>query len=195
MSVESEEKEQAIRTEENLTVVDGEEGEAADGSGMETLEKECENLLEQKDEECKRLQDRLLRVAAEMENTRKRLEREKADGICFGNESLIREFLPVIDNLERAVQHAEQEADFQVLMEGVRLTLKGFMDALGRFGCVPFESLNKEFDPKFHEAMMQQETSEYPDMTVIQEYQRGFMLRDRVIRPAMVVVSKAPKAS
>lgn len=159
--------------------------EPGEGGGQEP-----EDLLEKKDEECRQLQDRLLRLAAEVENTRKRLEREKSDGISYANESLIRDLLPVLDNLERAIQHGEQEADFQTLLEGVRLTLKGFIDAFSRFGCVPFESLNKEFDPKFHEAVMQMESADHPEKTVIQELQKGYTLRDRVIRPAMVVVSK-----
>lgn len=159
--------------------------ESAEGGGEGP-----EDLLEKKDKECRQLQDRLLRLAAEVENTRKRLEREKSDGISYANESLIRDLLPVLDNLERAIQHGEQEADFQTLLEGVRLTLKGFIDAFSRFGCVPFESLDKEFDPKFHEAVMQMESADHPEKTVIQELQKGYTLRDRVIRPAMVVVSK-----
>lgn len=185
-------KEAASRSEETEAVKEvGEEGGNAVPESVGGVEKECEELLEQKDEECRQLQDRLLRLAAEVENTRKRLERERSDGICFANESLIRDLLPVVDNLERAIQHSEQEADFQSLLDGVRLTLKAFIDAFSKFGCVPFESLNKAFDPNYHEAVMQLESAEHPEKTVIQELQKGYTLRDRVIRPAMVVVSKA----
>lgn len=155
-----------------------------DGNG------ECAEALAAKNEEIKGLQDRVLRVAAEMENTRKRLEREKSEGICFANESLLRDLLPIVDNLERAVAHGEEEGSFQALLEGVRLTLKNFGDTLGKYGCKGFESMGKPFDPNFHEAVMQQESSEHPEKTVVQEFQKGYTLKDRLLRPAMVVVSK-----
>jgi molecular chaperone GrpE len=155
---------------------------------------EAGQLLAQKEEELKQVQDRMLRLAAEMENTRKRLEREKADAICFANESLIRALLPVVDNLHRAVEHSEQEASFQDLLEGVRMTLKGFLDTLARFGCEPFDSMGEHFDPNRHEAVLQQQSAEHPDMTVIQELQKGFMLRERLLRPAMVAVARQSKS-
>jgi len=170
--------------------------EETDGNGQardEASPEECIDQLVQKEQEIKSLQDRVLRIAAEMDNTRKRLERERSEGICFANESLIRILLPVLDNLERAIQHAEQDADPQALLDGVKMTVKGFQDALGKFGCVPFESVGKPFDPNYHEAMMQQESSEQPENIVLQEFQKGYTLHDRLIRPAMVVVSKEPK--
>ncbi len=152
---------------------------------------EGEAILVKKEEEIKQLQDRILRQAAEMENTRKRLEREKVDGINFANECLIRELLPIIDNLERALQHGEKETSCKDLLDGVRMTLKGFGDVLGKFGCTSFESVGQAFDPNFHEAVMQQASSDCPEKTVLQELQKGYMLRDRLVRPAMVTVSKA----
>ncbi|MEN6485739.1 MAG: nucleotide exchange factor GrpE, partial [Syntrophobacteraceae bacterium] len=140
---------------------------------------ECAEALAAKDEEIKSLQDRVLRAAAEMENTRKRLEREKSEGICFANESLLRDLLPIVDNLERAIVHGEEEGNFQALLEGVRLTLKSFGDTLGKYGCKVFESMGKPFDPNFHEAVMQQESSEHPEKTVVQEFQKGYTLKDR----------------
>ncbi|MCE5244689.1 MAG: nucleotide exchange factor GrpE, partial [Desulfobacteraceae bacterium] len=145
---------------------------------------ECAEALAAKDEEIKSLQDRVLRAAAEMENTRKRLEREKSEGICFANESLLRDLLPIVDNLERAIVHGEEEGNFQALLEGVRLTLKSFGDTLGKYGCKVFESMGKPFDPNFHEAVMQQESSEHPEKTVVQEFQKGYTLKDRLLRPA-----------
>lgn len=176
---------------------DAELPKGAGGNGQGSTEGPLEDtadLMVQKDQEIKSLQDRVLRIAAEMDNTRKRLEREKSEGVSFANESLMRELLPVADNLERAVQHAEKEADLQSLLDGVRMTLKGFLDAMARFGCVPFESVGKPFDPKYHQAMMQRESAEQPENTVVEEYQRGYTLHDRLIRPAMVVVSKGPKS-
>lgn len=160
----------------------------------ESSNEECEDILVKKEEEVKQLQDRILRQAAEMENTRKRLEREKSEGINFANECLIRELLPVIDNLERALQHGEKDTTCKGLLEGVRITLKSFGDVLGKFGCTPFESVGKTFDPNFHEAVMQQESSEYPEKTILQELQKGYTLRDRLVRPAMVIVSKSSQA-
>lgn len=156
----------------------------------ETVRVECEELLVRKEDEIKQLQDRILRLAAEMENTRKRLERERTEGICFANESLIREMLPVVDNLERAIDHAPKDTEGETLLEGVRMTAKSFLDVLAKFGCVPFESVGKPFDPNFHEAIMQQESPDQPENTVVQEFQKGYTIRDRLLRPAMVVVSK-----
>ncbi len=149
-------------------------------------------VLAQKDAEIGSLQDRLLRMAAETENIRKRLERERSEGICFANESLMRDLLPVVDNLERALQHAEGEAGSGGLPEGVQMTLKLFLDVLGKYGCKPFDSEGKPFDPNFHEAMMQEVTSDHPENTVIKEFQKGYTLNDRLLRPAMVIVAKAP---
>jgi molecular chaperone GrpE len=157
----------------------------------EVPEEECKDILTKKDEELKQLQDRILRMAAEMENTRKRLEREKADSISFANEGLMRGLLPVIDNMERALQHGENDPNCRSLIEGVTMTLKSFGDVLGKYGCIPFDSVGKAFDPNYHEAVMQQESSEHPERTVLQELQRGYTLHDRLLRPAMVIVSKA----
>jgi molecular chaperone GrpE len=149
-------------------------------------------LIAQKDEEIKQMQDRIMRIAAEADNTRKRLERERTEGICFANEKLIQGMLPVLDNLERAVQHGENNTNVESLLEGVRMTLKGFGDTLAKFGCVPFDSVGKAFDPNYHEAVMQQESPEHPENTVLQELEKGYTLNDRLLRPAKVVVSKAP---
>jgi molecular chaperone GrpE len=151
-------------------------------------------LLEQKDEEIKQLKDRVLRSAAEMDNTRKRLERERAESIAYANETLMRDFLPIVDNLERALEHAQNEADGQSLLDGVTITLKSFQDTLARFGCSSFEARGKPFDPNYHEAVMQEPSGEYPENTVLQELQKGYTLHSRLLRPAMVVVSKAAKA-
>jgi len=145
------------------------------------------------EEELAAMKDRLLRMAAETENTRKRLEREKAEAIAYANERLIRELLPAVDNLERAIAHGEAEGAPEGLLAGLRMTLKAFLDALGRNGCVPFESLGKPFDPNLHEAVLRRESAEHPENTVIEEFERGYTLNDRLARPARVVVSKAPE--
>lgn len=144
-----------------------------------------------KDDEIRQLQDKMLRLAAEMENTRKRLERERRDGIRYANECLLRDFLPVLDNLERALSHATGDAGAAALLEGVRMTCKSFTDVLEKFGCKPFESVGQPFDPNYHEAMLQQESDQQPENTVLQEFQKGYLLHDRLLRPALVIVSKA----
>jgi molecular chaperone GrpE len=169
-----------------------EQPQAAEAAGIP--EGSCEQLLDQKNEELKQLQDRMLRLAAEAENARKRLEREKADGIAYANESILRSLLSVGDSLELAIQHSDGDVDPQAVLEGIRMTRKVFLDVLARYGCVPFDSQGKTFDPNFHEAMLQQESEEYPENTIVQEYQKGYMLNDRLLRPAMVVVSKGLKS-
>lgn len=176
----------------NLTLEGSEIAKENELPESEETVRECEELLREKEEEVKRLQDRTLRLAAEMENTRKRLEREKLDGICFANEGLLRELLSVLDNLERAIQHAENGADFESLLEGIRMIHKGFLDTLAKFGCKPFESEGSDFDPNLHEAVMQQEAEGEAENKVLQELQKGYKLNDRLLRPAMVIVSKAP---
>jgi molecular chaperone GrpE len=170
------------------------ETEAEISEAGEQVEETCEQLLEIKENEIKELKDRLLRVAAEAENARKRLEREKADAIAYANENMLRALLPIGDNLELAIQHGEGDTDPQALLEGIRMTRKIFLDVLAKNGCVPFDSQGKVFDPNFHEAMMQQDSPEHPEKTIIQEYQKGYMLNERLLRPAMVVVSKGMKS-
>jgi len=170
------------------------EAEAAGSEDAEAGEPvDLEKLVAEKEEELKQAQDRILRLAAEFDNTRKRLEREKTDSICYANESIMREFLPVIDNLERALEHGEKEEGCQSLLEGVRMTLKGLLDAFGKFGGSQFASVGQPFDPNLHEAVTQETTSEYPDMTITREFQKGYMLRDRLLRPAMVGVARSAK--
>ncbi len=150
-------------------------------------------LLAKRDEELKNMQDRILRQAADLDNTRKRLEREKSEGISYANESILRELIPVIDNLERAIEHGEKEEGCEGILEGVRMTHKCFLDVLAKFGAAPFDSVGQPFDPNRHEAVFQEETSEYPDMSVTKEFQRGYMLKDRLLRAAMVGVARNSK--
>ncbi len=174
------------QAEENIV---GEGNKQAGENTPQTVEEQ----LASKDAEISNMQDRLLRMAAETENIRKRLEREKAESISYGNEALIRDLLSVVDNLERAVQHGLSEQGTEGLLNGVQMTLKGFLDLLAKYGCKPFESEGKAFDPNYHEAMMQEESQDYPENTIIKEFQKGYMLHDRLLRPAMVIVAKPPQ--
>jgi molecular chaperone GrpE len=159
-------------------------------------DKEIEELkkkLEEKEKEAKENYDRLLRTAADFENYKKRAAREKEDWTKFANEDLIRAILPFIDNLERAVNHAQKIADTGVLVEGVQLTLQQLLQGLNKFGLSSFESVGKPFDPAMHEAMLVVETDKHEPNQVVEEFQKGYLLNDRLLRPATVSVSKPPE--
>ena len=159
---------------------------------LQILEAQLEESFKRARDTGERLKDtheRLLRSAAEFENFKKRATREKEDASKFGNEKLLKDFLPVMDNLERALDHAEQH-DLKQVIEGVRLVQKLFESTLARHGVVGFSAVGKPFDPAFHEALMQQESDEAPN-TVLSEMAKGYKLHDRLVRPAAVVVAKA----
>ncbi len=153
---------------------------------------ELKKRLEEKEKEAKENFDRLLRTAADLENYKKRAAREKEEWTKFSNEDLIKSILPFIDNLERAVNHAEKVVDVGVLIEGIKLTLQQIHQTLNRFGLTPFESVGKPFDPQRHEAMLVVETDQHEPNQVVEEFQKGYLLNERLLRPATVSVSKAP---
>jgi molecular chaperone GrpE len=134
--------------------------------------------------------DLYLRSQAEIENVKKRVQKEKAELAKFSNESLIRQLLPVSDNLKKAIAHCEAGNSFDSLKEGVELTLKGLMDTLEKAGLEEVKSVGEPFDPNFHEAVSEQEDSSVKPGTVIQELQKGYLLNERLIRPSMVIISK-----
>ncbi|RLB62602.1 MAG: nucleotide exchange factor GrpE, partial [Deltaproteobacteria bacterium] len=122
----------------------------------------------------------------------KRTQRDKEDLAKYANENILREILPVIDNLERAVEHAEQAESDEGLFEGVQMTLTQFGQLLGKFGVEPVEAIGQPFDPAYHQAMGQMESEEYPVNTVVQQMQKGYQLNKRLLRPAFVMLAKAP---
>jgi molecular chaperone GrpE len=134
--------------------------------------------------------DKTLRLSAEFENFKKRKQREIDDFKKFANESVFRQFLSVVDNLERAISSAEDNKDDAGLLEGVRLTHKEILKLFEAFNVKPVEAENQPFDPNFHQAVTQEEKEDTPDNTVTTVLQKGYLLHDRLIRPAMVVVSK-----
>jgi molecular chaperone GrpE len=153
-----------------------------------------EERLKAAEEKAEANYESLLRVTADFENYKKRIEREMSDVRKFANESLIKELLPIVDNLERAlaIEYGKNEDTFEGIREGVEMTLKEFMECLQKFGVTPMDSLEKPFDPNFHHAVSQEESEEYPENMVLKELQKGYMLRDRLLRAPMVVVSKKP---
>jgi molecular chaperone GrpE len=136
--------------------------------------------------------DLYLRERAELENFRKRTQRDKEEFRIFTRKELLLEVLPVLDNLERAVSHAGQNGEGQGLVEGVAMTVTQFRKVVEDFGARPMVSVGAPFDPNLHQAMGQLETAEQPPGTVVSEYQTGYLLNDRLLRPALVVVAKAP---
>ena len=145
-----------------------------------------ETLRQEKDA----LQDRLLRTAAEFDNYRKRMDRERADLSAFATADVLTELLPIVDNFERALQApAPPEAD--VFRKGIELIHKQMLDLLRKRGVRPIESLGADFDPNFHQAVIHESSADHREGEVMQELQRGYMLGDRLLRPAMVKVAKA----
>lgn len=143
--------------------------------------------------EAREKQDLYLRAQADMDNMRKRLQREKVEFIKFANEHMMKDLLSVLDNLERALDHANADGvDPTSILEGVRLTYDGFMNVLEKFGVKPVTALGERFDPKLHEAVMQREDPDVEENTVVEEVQKGYIMNDRLIRPSMVVVSRRP---
>jgi molecular chaperone GrpE len=163
--------------------------QAADAAEAET---DYESELEAARQEAQRNYDRLLRVSAEFDNYKKRTARESAEFRKYATESLIKELLPVVDNLERAIQlSATQSQAIGSFVEGVEMTLREMQKVFARHQVAPIEAIGQPFDPCFHQAVMQLETSEHPANTVVQELQKGYTIHDRLLRPAMVAVSKS----
>ena len=137
--------------------------------------------------------DRVLRLSAEFENYKKRKQRELDDFKKFANETIFRQLLTVVDNLERAILSSKESADQKGLLQGVELTHKEIVKLFETFNVKTVEAENQIFDPNFHQAVTQEETEKVPDNTVTKVLQKGYLLHDRLIRPAMVIVSKNKK--
>ncbi len=135
--------------------------------------------------------DRFMRLSAEFDNYRKRKQREISEFRKFANETVFKQFLSVVDNLERAIVSTETNKDLDSLLEGVKMTHKEILKVFQEFSVKPVKAENQSFDPNFHQAVTQKETDEVPENTITDVLQTGYLLHDRLIRPAMVVVSKS----
>ncbi|MFH1490003.1 MAG: nucleotide exchange factor GrpE [Pseudomonadota bacterium] len=133
--------------------------------------------------------DLFLRSQADLDNLKKRAKKEKEDWIKYSNETLIKEILPILDNLENAISHSRDENSLAALREGVELTFKGLKDAMSKAGLEDVKALGEPFDPLFHQAVSEQEDEEVEAGNVLLELQKGYTLHQRLIRPSMVVVS------
>ena len=142
-----------------------------------------------RDEELKSLNDKYLRLAAEFDNYKRLAQRDQRDQIRFGNELLLKELLPVVDNLERAIKAAQGSTSSDGLVKGVDLTLKQLQGVLGKFGVQSIPTTGQPFDPSGHQAVASVPSAQIPDKHIVEEFQRGYRLHDRILRPAMVTVS------
>lgn len=170
-----------------------EEALAQEGSGKDQAGGGVEDLaaqLAKAQERNRELEDKLLRMAAEQDNFRKRMQRERETAIKYAEETILRELLPSLDNLERAVEQCKCASDAGALLAGVEMTSKGLLNTLEKFGVKPLAGEGQSFDPNFHEAVAMEASAEVPENQILQEYQKGYMFKDRLIRAAKVVVSK-----
>ena len=189
-----EQKVREISLEDSGERAEEEHGSEPDKDEEIPLEKMTKLQLLEKVKEVQDLADNnfdlYLRSQADIDNVRKRAQKDKTDLLKFSNESLIKQLLPVADSLEKAVAHSEEGNSIDALREGVELTLKALMDTLDKAGLEEVKSLGEPFDPNFHEAISKQEDSSVKPGTVIQELQKGYLLNERLIRPSMVIISK-----
>ncbi|MCX7981351.1 MAG: nucleotide exchange factor GrpE [Syntrophales bacterium] len=158
-----------------------------------SLEEECTRLremLEAKEREAAENYDRYLRAMAELDNFRKRTAREKEELVKFGNENLIRDILPLIDNLNRALAHAESSNNFEAFKEGLVMVRDQFMRTLEKHGLSCIDCVSKEFDPNYHEALYQVNSPDHDNNQVVEELEKGYLLHGRLLRPAKVSVCK-----
>ena len=151
---------------------------------------DLKQLVQKMEQENSALENKYLRAYADFENYKKRATRDQEDLVKYSNERLIREFLPVVDSLERALSHSEDTEVPAKFLEGLTLILKQFQEVLARLDVMPVDSLHQPFDPARHQAISQVETDAHPEGTVAEEIQKGYWIKGRMLRPALVVVSR-----
>lgn len=179
----------AHHTEEPVVEAAAPAPEGAPAACVDRVE-ELEEALAAKEAEAAANWDKFVRERADLENFRKRTQREKEELLKYGNESIIMEILPVVDNMERALDHASDESASAVI-EGVRMTLGMLQATLKKFGVTAVEAeKGTTFDPAVHQAMCQVDNADLPANSVVEIFQKGYLLNERLIRPAMVSVSK-----
>ncbi|HXG22379.1 MAG TPA: nucleotide exchange factor GrpE [Methylomirabilota bacterium] len=164
----------------------------AQASGEEDEKAMLAAQLREKEAEAKANYEMFLRERADLENFKRRMQREQAESIRFANEPLIRDLLPVLDNLERAVSHAQGGGNGQPLVEGVNLVVRSFLETLEKYGVTRVSAKGEPFDPSKHEAMAQVESVDIAPNVVVDEYRPAYLLHGRLLRPALVTVAKAP---
>jgi molecular chaperone GrpE len=194
---ETEEGNHTEKSESNNNQPENLEPETVENESVEPPDplEELEAKLVAQEQEAKEVHDRLLRVSADYENYKKRSAREMEDFRKYANQSLLKEMLTVVDNLELAINSAKEEKKTdKKLIEGLNLTRNEMLRVFEKFNVKPISARGETFDPAFHEAVMREETDDYPENTVLSEFQKGYLIHDRLLRPAMVVVA-VPKSN
>ncbi len=146
--------------------------------------------LEKTKKEAAESYDKYLRTSAELENYKRRAIKERADAINYGNERLIKDILPIVDSMERALDHAYNSEEFDAFVEGLRLIYDKLLVSLKKNGVERIDATGKDFDPNFHEAMLQVETEEYENNKIVEEFEKGYLLNGRLLRPVKAAISK-----
>jgi molecular chaperone GrpE len=182
------EKTEEATSQEDAVPEDEKKAVKIEVDSVEELQKKLDDALA----ESQQHYDRLLRVSAEFDNYKKRAVRESDEFRKFANEALLKDLLHVVDNLERAIDSANDNSDANAcVVEGVGMTRDEILKIFSKYGVTPVEAVGKPFDPAYHQAIMQEETDAHPENTVMTEMQKGYLLHDRLLRPSMVVVAKA----
>ncbi|HEY3198430.1 MAG TPA: nucleotide exchange factor GrpE [Nitrospirales bacterium] len=163
-----------------------------DGGGSADTVQSAETQNSSPESNLKAAQDRYVRLAAEFENYKKRTQKDQDEFRKYSNERLLKELLPVLDNLQRALQHGQVSGKHEGVLQGVELTVKKYLDILSRFGVKPIPTLGLPFDPAIHQAVAKVESKGQKPNTIVEEYEKGYYLHDRVLRPATVTVAESP---
>jgi|GEM_PF-525439 len=135
--------------------------------------------------------DKYLRLAADFDNYKKRVRKDRETLLTYGNEAIIKDILPIVDSLERALDHASNAGDFESFVEGLKMILEKLKSTLAKHGVEAVEALGSEFDPNFHEAMMRVDSEKSRDNLVVEEFEKGYLLKGRLLRPSKVAVAKS----
>lgn len=175
------------------------EGKTAFGDRVEEVSggkaKEDELMVKLREAEKRAAEnyDKYLRAVAELDNYRKRSVRDKEEAIRFGNETLLKDILPLVDNVDRALEHACNSVDFDAFREGLKMLQGQLLGCLQKHGVETIEAIGKDFDPHIHEAMLQVESNEHEESKVVGEFEKGYLLNGRLLRPAKVSVCRRTK--
>ncbi len=179
-----------IETEEEETKIPEEEFAEAEETPVAEIVEEGPSELEQAQQEAKDLRDEMLRMRAETDNLRKRLQREKQESVQFANERLIKQLIPIFENLDRALK--APDTNVESLKEGVRMTSDQVLALFKKENVEPIQAVGEPFDPSIHEVLSQMESNDHDENTVIEEFSKGYRMNGRVLLPAQVVTAKKP---
>jgi len=179
-----------IETEEEETKIPEEEFAEAEETPVAEVVEEGPSELEQAQQEAKDLRDEMLRMRAETDNLRKRLQREKQESVQFANERLIKQLIPIFENLDRALK--APDTNVESLKEGVRMTSDQVLALFKKENVEPIQAVGEPFDPSIHEVLSQMESNDHDENTVIEEFSKGYRMNGRVLLPAQVVTAKKP---